>query len=183
MCAWDKTKPAGTDRIRDSDNTIRANNAAIETVLGTNITAGPTSIQDAVRGDGTKGRKLRVIQVIIANGSNASTLKCTVVDKWNGDTIAETDNVAKGATTGNFTLDATGQNLKIEAAGLSGNVLMALGVIHLNESGVALNVSIVAISNDIQMTARHTTTGAAQDMTVLVDTGTFSLNILYITDA
>jgi len=53
MCAWDATNPAGATKIKDSDDELRANFAAIETVLGTNITAGPTTIQGAIQGDGT----------------------------------------------------------------------------------------------------------------------------------
>jgi hypothetical protein len=33
---WDKDKPAGTDKIRDSDDLIRANNTALEDALGRN---------------------------------------------------------------------------------------------------------------------------------------------------
>jgi len=41
--AWDKNKPAGTDKIRVSDDYIRANWAALETALGTALNMGLTS--------------------------------------------------------------------------------------------------------------------------------------------
>lgn len=41
--AWDKNKPAGTDKIRVSDDYIRANWAALETALGADLNMGLTS--------------------------------------------------------------------------------------------------------------------------------------------
>lgn len=41
--AWDKTKPSGTDAIKDSDDMIRANWAALDTVL-TSLIAGAAEI-------------------------------------------------------------------------------------------------------------------------------------------
>ncbi len=181
--AWNKLKPAGADKIKDSDNNIRLNNDAIETVLGTNITAGPTSIQDAILGDGTKGRKFRAIYLYIVNGTNASTLKCTVGDRFNGDTIGETDNIAKDATTGNFSLDASGAVLTVEAAGLTGNVIFAFGQIVKNAGGTAATVLAYASGNDIAIIIRDAASGANLDITTLVDTGEIHLDILYITDA
>ena len=180
---WDKTLPAGADKIKDSDDNIRANNAAIETVLGTNITAGPTTIQGAIQGDATKGRKIRLLWLDIQDGTNASTLNCRTVDDWNGDTIAYTDNIAKNATTGDFSLNAAGTLLTIEASGLTGNCVAAMGSILTNASGTALTIDVRKTSNDIRVGVYHTTTGAVQDLTVLVDTGVISTQVLYITDA
>lgn len=132
--------------------------------------------------DGTAGRVQRFATLTVDDGSNASTLKCTLANQFNGDVIAETDNVAKNATTGSFTLSATGQSLQIEAAGLSGNVLAALGVMKSNASGDnTLTADIDPVSNDIDVSVRTGGTGA--DMTVLVDTGRMLFNIFYLTDA
>lgn len=183
MCAWNVAKPAGTDRIRDSDDTIRANFAAIETVLGTNITAGPTSIQDAIRGDTTKGRKFRAIDLTIDNGTNDATLKCTVNSVFNGNTIAETDNIAKNATTGDFSLNNLGTILTIEASGLTGNCVCAIGVIRRNNSTTPADAGVTVTSNDIRIIASNAATGDALDLTDLVDTGALYWYILYITSA
>lgn len=181
--AWDKTKPAATTQINNSNPELLANLAALETVLGTNLTAGPTSIQDAVKGDGTKGRVLRVLRLNIVNGTDANTLKCTVSSVWNGDAIAETDNIAKNATTGNFSLTATGKQLTIEAAGLTGNCLLAMGYCWNNASGVVLTCLFLAVSNDIIIQLKKADDAVDQDITVLVDTGVIYLHILYLTDA
>ncbi len=181
--AWDASKPAGADKIKDSDNNIRLNNDAIETVLGTNITAGPTTIQGAILGDATKGRNLRAISFYIQDGTNATTLNCITTNKWNGDIIAATDNIAKNATTGDFTLSADGTTLTIEASGLTGNALMSFATMVSNASGTALDVDSYQTGNDIVVILRHTTTAVAQDMTTLVDTNNMIVSIIYVTDA
>ncbi len=145
---WDSSLPAGADKIKDSDNNIRANNDAIETVLGTNLTVGPTTIQDAILGDGTKGRQLRGSVLKIDDGTNASTLKCTLTNRWNGDVIAETDNVAKDATTGDFTLNAAGTVLTVEATGLTGNCVYCIANLWRNPIA-DLEADASPISNDI----------------------------------
>ena len=183
MCAWDKSLPAGADKIKDSDDNIRANNAAIETVLGTNITTGPTTIQGAIQGDTTKGRKLRAIRFSIDDGTNAATLKCAVTSVWNGDVIAETDNIAKDAITGNFTLDAAGALLRIENAGLSGAVLYCLSNLYVNQSGVDYNSRANAFASDITVRIYGAVDGLYKDITGIVDGGYLLMDILYITDA
>jgi len=123
---------------------------------------------------------LRKIQLAILDGTNANTLKCTVTSKWNGDAINQTDNIAKNATTGNFTLDDGGDTLTIEAAGLTGNVIMAMGYVRSNASEVPITLSIDALSNDIRIRT-FDLTGSAEDLTALVDTGNIYVSILYLT--
>ena len=134
-----------------------------------------------IGGDGTAGRILKGIRLDIENGSNANTLKCTTVDRWNGDVIAVTDNIAKDATTGDFSLSVDGQTLKIEASGLTGNAIYSHGIIYANLSGAVLLPLCQVINNDIVVTLRVANT--TQDMTVLVDTGGIYLEIFYITSA
>ncbi len=181
--AWDKTKPAGADKIKDSDDNIRLNNDAIETVLGTNITAGPTSIQGAILGDATKGRNMRIFSLTIDDGTNATTLKCKTAQEWNGDVIGEVDNIVKNGTTGNWTLDSTGKILTIEAALITGNAVGVIGTIRVNLSQTDLTVYARVSANDILITVYNTSAGASVDMTTLVDTGLMIMHILYITDA
>jgi len=133
--------------------------------------------------DGTAGRIPRGIVLKIDNGTNAETLKCTVIDLWNGDAIAETDNITKDATTGNFSLNADGTQLRIKASGLTGNVVFVMGILHQNASGADLTGSVSRISNEILIMLPHSTTAVHQDITTLVDTGKMYLTIFYITDA
>ena len=136
-----------------------------------------------IEGDGTSGRVLRTMVLGIYDGTDAATLECQTVTFWNGDSDGPTDNVAKGATTGNYTLDGAGVVLTIEAAALSGNCIMAIGMIGLNMSGVAgLTVYVYDGANDINV-EMYDENGVAQDMTTLVDTGTVKIMILYLTSA
>ena len=136
-----------------------------------------------LEGDGTAGRVLRKVQLQIEDGTNANTLSCELDNRWNGDDIAATDNIAKNATTGNFTLSADGKSLTVEAAGLSGNVLTAIGFCRSNASAVSLDWDVRASGNDIIISGRQNGTAAAQDLTSLVDTGAMYLEIRYMTDA
>jgi len=133
----------------------------------------------------TSGQKLRQVSLTIADGTNANTIKCTVANLYNGDTIAATDNISKGATTGNFTLNAGGTQLIVEKSGLSGNCLMAHGSLaddQTNTSDPTLNC--YASGNDI--TIAIDSNGTPQDLTSLVDFGggsSITAIILYLTDA
>ena len=135
----------------------------------------------ALLGDGTAGRVLRRLYLLVEDGTNANTIKCTISSEWNGDADGPTDNCALGATTGNFTLNAGGTNLIIEAAALSGNVIMAIGSVGFNATGLAISVRVTAATNDISIWVSKTT--GWTDMAVLTDTGAFGLQILYLTDA
>ena len=136
-----------------------------------------------LEGDTTAGRVLRISQIIIQDGTDASTLKCTVYSIWNGDAIGETDNIAKDATTGDFTLSANGQQLYIEASGLTGNAVGSLATVGLNGTGTAVNVYTDIQGNDIRIMLHNTTTGAQQDLTSLADSGQVRVMFLYITNA
>lgn len=133
----------------------------------------------------TTGRTVvRRCQIKIDNGTDASTLKCTVTSEWNGDAIGETDNISKGATTGNFTLNAAGGGLKIENAGLSGTVVAVLDATQgYNASGTAVTVSGDASSGDVRLVFRNPTTAAEMDLTSLVDTGILYIQFTYVTNA
>ncbi len=76
--AWDASKPAGADKIKDSDDNIRANNAAIEAVLG-NLTAGTPANVFKVTSAGKVGLNTATIPhggignaMLALEGSNAS---------------------------------------------------------------------------------------------------------------
>jgi len=146
--------------------------------------AGSFADASAILGDATEGRLLRQVQLTIDNGTNANTLKCTVASLWNGDAIGTTDNVAKGATTGNFTLDAAGEYLIIEKTGLSGNVVMAQGTLASNPGGTVATLDCLDTTNDIKLALRNSSASTLLDLTALVDVAApIEIYILYITDA
>jgi len=140
-------------------------------------------IEGAILVDGTKGRILRFSALEITDGTNAETLKVSMYNRFNGDVIASTDNIAKGATTGDFSLSVSGQNLTIKATGLSGNAVAGACFASKNATGTNLTYRLLADANDLGFLAKHATTGINQDLTVLVDTGMLQFEFIYITDA
>lgn len=197
LIAWNEVTNNLTAGIRSvGNNDVIAHNEGYATDLpiahggtgsSTAVTArtalGVPAIADVLGGDGTAGRIPRGILVGIDNGTNASTLKCSTIQKWNGDVIGLIDNIAKGATTGDFSLNAAGTVLTIKASGLSGNVLYCIGSLASNYSGTALIIQCTPSANDILIYIYNATTGAQEDMTVLVDTGIIYIAVFYITDA
>ena len=138
-----------------------------------------------IAGDGTAGRVLRSIGVVIANGTDIAHVKCTTTSKFNGDVNAEQDNIGKdGITTGVWQLEATGATLTLLNAGLTGDPIGALGaVLRDNYSNTPIACDVTVAGGDLYMTFTNATTGAAVDITTLVDTGTFRFHVTYITSA
>ena len=138
---------------------------------------------DPIGGDGTAGRILRKLMIKIEDGTNANTLKCTVTSRWNGDTIAVTDNIAKNATTGDFHLTVDGIELRIESTGLTGNCVMAIGSLIQNSSGTYYTGQCNMESNSIKMYVQAID-GGWGNLTAIVDVpGVLYFDILYITSA
>jgi hypothetical protein len=146
-----------------------------------------TSDNMFLESDGTAGRVLRHARLLIKDATAATEINCEVSPGWNGDTIAETDNIGKNETVGNFSLSADGTTITIEAAGLTGN---AVGVLAY---GITRNQSQTDLScyayldagegTDIVVQFYDTATGAGADTTTLVDTGQVDVYITYITSA
>jgi len=149
----------------------------IANVVNNNRTDYDALATHALLGDGTAGRALRMGRLTIADGTNPSTLKCTLVSEWNGDAIAATDNIAKGATTGDFTLNAAGTILTVEL----GDVLGCMGFVG---SGIVNNVYTAGVNVvGADLTVRLRAGATNQDLTVLVDSDTYNISLLYVTSA
>jgi len=171
-----------TDGTDDIQNATDAQKGLMTAAYGSKL---DNLIPAPLGTDGTIGRVLRHSYLKIQDGSNANTLKLTLYSIANGDSIAVTDNVGKDATTGSYTLSDTGKQLKIEAAGLSGNVVDAFGNHYANYTTSVLTSKVVPSANDIVIIVYAETGGAPKDITALVDTGgrEFYVQFLYITDA
>jgi hypothetical protein len=152
---------------------------------GGDISANRTFACTGLLGDGTAGRVLRIVELKVEDGTNADTVKCTVTNVWNGDTIAATDNISKGATTGNFYLDAGGTDLRILATGITGDPVAAFANLSFNTSGTDIFVtSKYEATPAIEVNARIAATGSGQDWTTLVSGITrVQVFIMYITTA
>jgi len=175
----------------DADGNVDMHSNSINNLLG--IGATPISAAqwgyvgalttDPIGGDGTAGRILRYIEMYIRDGIGDNTLKCQVVNQWNGNVIAETDNIIKDAITGHFNLTADGKILSILSTGLTGNAVFSSGFISYNASGSVWHSYITDNLNNININLKHPTTGVNQDITVVADGGSIYLRICYITDA
>jgi len=131
----------------------------------------------------TTGRNVfRMMTLNILNGTDASSLKCSTTSSFNGDSIAETDNIVKNATTGDFTLNSAGTVLTIEKAGLAGDVVGAKGWIRSINTGTYYPIA-VAVSGDDIILVIYNLSGTAQDFTTLVDDGSIYVDIIYFTNA
>ena len=136
--------------------------------------------------DGTVGRVLRSARVACENGSNAATVKCTIANNWNGDTVGATDNVPKNGSAGNFALNAGGTELTVLATGISGDCVGILSTpIQYNLTATALTLYHApdALGTGFKVAFYNAATGAALDITTLVDTGTLYFDVVYVTSA
>jgi len=113
---------------------------------GTNATTAATArsnlgLAGALLGDTTDGRKLRKIRVRIRDGTNPNTIRAEVENIWNGDTIAEVDNISKGGSSGNFALSVNGDQLTINnaAGGVHTCVTIVSAWIEKDSSGLTFN--------------------------------------------
>jgi len=136
-----------------------------------------------VLADGTSGRVLRQGFLALRDGTTGVSLKCQLDSHWNGDTDGPTDNVTKGATTGNYALNSAGTILDIQAAAFSGNIVMAFASMGVNSSGTSLTAFVYPISGKLRVMLYSDPAGTAQDITTLVDTGYIYVNLLYLTSA
>lgn len=128
------------------------------------------------------GRHYRVSKFSIGDGTSADTVKCQLFDVFNGDILAETDNIGIGDTSNNFKyLNAS--NLQILSSGLSGEVMGAFTFVSAaTNATVVLPYTLVSSSNAIGFLAAPWN-GAVVTWENYVDGGGISLIVVYYTDA
>ena len=134
--------------------------------------------------DGTGGRVLRFARLRVEDGTGAGTIKCTLVDIFNGDDLSVTDNIAKGGTSIFFYLAADGLSLKILYAGVTGGpvIYAQVGQIEEIDGNIGAEetfVNAVELSGDIRLIVRVGST--AQDLSTWVDAHEFTVSLMYIT--
>lgn len=130
------------------------------------------------------GHSRRVVKLTAQDGSGASTIKIKAETRYNGDAITEEDNVGKESGGTYFSLDATGSQLEISAAGVSGTPADAFCIIERNQTTVGLNIHCyIAAGSAIRMIFYSVASGAVQDLTTLADTGSLQIRLEYYTSA
>jgi len=139
---------------------------------------------DVIKGDGTAGRSLRQMLFAFQDGTAAATLKCTAVASWNDAGSATQDNIAKGATTGIYSLNAAGNTLTLLNTGIVGDLVAVLAVaMYNNGTGTAMYLNANSDVTGMVIYIKNPLTGVALDMTTLVDAGSFAFYIVYITSS
>jgi len=133
--------------------------------------------------DGVAGRVLRLIYFYISDGTNVGTIKCQGYNVWNGDLIAEVDNIGKGATVGVFTLEADGTKLVIDASAFSGNIKFALVNVVRGDPQTYPSIYPEKYGNHLRLHFYEFGTASSIDISGEIGTGQIRMHIAYITDA
>jgi hypothetical protein len=142
-----------------------------------------------VKADGATGRVIRVSSLVIEDGTNANTIRCTLSNTWNGDAVSAVDNIPNdGTQTGGFRLysgPSAQPYLQIDSTVLTGNCVGVIGAtLWKNTTGTSLLVfGRDNPANDIEIMFGQEPSGSNIDIEVLVDTGDIAVLIAYVTDA
>lgn len=130
------------------------------------------------------GYVLRVSTLVVADGTTADTINCTLNSSWNGDEIAETNNIPKDGSAGSFALSANGKTLTIAQAALSGTSSIAVIGVWCISATTALSSAISPIARPAGEVGIYVgaTYGTESDLATIVDTGGFTIYISYLTN-
>ncbi len=137
-----------------------------------------------MEGDATPGRVVRALDLSILDSGTPDELYVTCTNAWNGDAVASAD-IAKTEDLTNYTLSASGAVLTVKAAALTGDLVYCQPVVIFNSTATAVTCLYTAASSSMVLNFYNATSGAAVDLTALVDAGGGSkeidLSIFYIT--
>ena len=136
---------------------------------------------NALLADGEPGRVFRVSRLVIENGTDPNTIKCEIDSQFNGHDVAQQDNIAKGATTGVWTLSSNGLFLDILQIHLGGVVLYARALFGNNASLTNVMPSGGTSIKSVRIIPRATGDQATHDWTAICDDGKIVVDIIYIT--
>lgn len=128
------------------------------------------------------GRTLRQIYIYFTDGTNVATMSCQASSYFNGDGIAEVDNIAKGDTSGVFNLEADGQKLRIAQAAFSGAVKMCHIIIARTSAQEVPSLLAEQYAGGIRIHFYKHDTAAAYDISTDIGTGQIRAILTYITD-
>ncbi len=164
----DGNTPANTSILVDASNNVSGmGTLGCGAIISTGAVIAQSTLY-ALEG-GISRNVLRIADLLIQDGTVASTVKVTMRNIWNGDTVAVTDNVAKtGLPTGNFTLSVGGETLKILDSAISGTVLGAM-------SGYLYNISNLTTINNCRAVV------SGRDIAISFGAGTGDVDITGIT--
>ena len=166
----------------DTDGNLTVTPSGSKTIFANNVTVNGNN---ALEGHSTGRSVMRVIQyLLIENGTNANTIKCTTVNEYNHSAISAVDNIAKGATTSGYTLSADGTELTIENSILEGTVV-GVSVAYISfATGEWDGYSSSGIQAGGDIFLKLFNDGAWVDWTAAADVPlTFYIRVVYITSS
>jgi len=137
----------------------------------------------AILGDALAVQKLRMLVFYISDGTTGPTIKCKALSLFQGDAIAEVDNITKGTPSGVFSLDAAGEKLTIDVSAFSGSIKLALLHTYRNTSTNPMLIFSQKSAGSLILHFYDHATGANVDITGQIATGEIRAFLLYITDA
>jgi hypothetical protein len=129
------------------------------------------------------GRVLRAIEILIEDGTDASSVKCTVSSKYNGEAIASSDNIGYSDNVNGIALSSNGYQLWIgPGQGQIIGVLSADITARESTTSFLLDYSVFGDTN-INLAFREDLTSNYIDLTTIADSGIVRIVILYVTSA
>ena len=146
-------------------------------------------VPNQIIGDGTAGRVLRAMAVLIQDGTDAAHIKCSTGSIFNGTTNEVQDNIGKDAVdTGVWNLDSSGSILTLLATGITGTLLAVLSYGNYSSTyAAAHNVRVRPLAGAMEFYFTDISTGADVDLAALVDgnggADKVQLLILYLTSS
>lgn len=175
----------GSDEISLVGMTLPAHktthqNGGADEIDATGLTGIPVG---AILGDGGEGRTLRHVQIKIDDGSAASTIKIWIGAMWNATGHGWTADIGKGATVGDWTLNATGTLLTWTPSGDYGNLYALSLYNYRNQSNLDQYISGYMSGASINFYLIQPTASSTYDWTLHVDTGDITMFLFIITQS
>jgi len=170
----------------------KINEDVVLTATSTELNAAVAgSTANAIIGDATPGRVLRVLTLLLDDGS-VNDVEASTTSQWNGHAVAVEDLTAGIIGTRFAFLSDNGAphyKIRIREEGFKSDIADVMFIttisckINRNLSGTAISVTSNTVADDLELRFYNAASGAAVDLTTLVNTGSIELDIAYLTDA
>ena len=136
--------------------------------------------------DNDLGRVIRSEVIQIRDGTNANTLEVEKVNVYNGKSVGAVDNIAKGATTSGYTLDAVGVNLFLNDSLFNTPFVFCISNnLYFNSTGTYCGCIVINSSvpdPGAFSLGMYDINGNAIDLTAAVQTGSLWVQYTIVTD-
>lgn len=137
---------------------------------------------DHLKTDGTAGLVLRTSRLFLNDGGTADTITAELEDKWNGDDISVSGDIAHDTTLDGFTVSASGTSITFAVAATA--IAIVAATIYLNTATVPYMVSASVVGGEIRILLLGIDDATAVDIAAALDNGagTIKIDLAYITE-